>query len=115
QSWGVASKLNSVAKQTAKPLETLLNDDGTLNPLRGFGGRLDPCDPVWSVVSSPNVSTDTNILDGVAVVSATDVWAVGNYRNGPAQTLVEHWNGTSWSVVSSPNVGTGDNYLSRVG
>src|SRR5437764_621866 len=61
----------------------------------------DPCDPVWSVVSSPNVGTSSNVLNGVAVVSANDVWAVGYYSGG---TLIEHWDGTSWSVVPSPNV-----------
>ncbi len=64
----------------------------------------------WSVVSSPNVGTGANVLNGVAVASANDVWAVGSYSNssGALQTLVEHWNGTSWSVVSSPNMGAGD-------
>ncbi len=73
----------------------------------------DPCDPAWSVVSSPNVGTSSNYLNGVAVVLANDVWAVGYYYNGSgiSQTLVEHWNGTSWLVVSSPNVGTSSNYL----
>src|SRR5436190_722271 len=71
-----------------------------------------PCAPVWSVVSSPNVGINHNLLDGVAVVSANDVWAVGFYVNGSIeQTLVEHWDGGSWSVVSSPNVGTFANVL----
>src|SRR5205823_4073388 len=35
-----------------------------------------PCDPVWSVVSSPNVDI-VNVLYDVAVVTANDVWAVG--------------------------------------
>src|SRR5207249_1971044 len=43
----------------------------------------------------------------------------GYYDNGSggagvAQTLVEHWNGTSWSIISSPNVGTGNNFLEAV-
>jgi hypothetical protein len=45
-------------------------------------------------------------LNGTATVSATDVWAVGDRINnliGGAQTLIEHWNGSSWNVVSSPN------------
>ncbi len=70
----------------------------------------DPCAPVWSVVSSPNVGTNTNELNAVAAVSANDVWAVGLYNNGSAnQTLVEHWDGTAWSVISSPNLGTSQN------
>jgi hypothetical protein len=45
----------------------------------------------------------------VAVVSATNAWAVGNYSNGTvnqARTLIEHWNGTAWKQQSSPNPGS---------
>src|SRR6266702_2338901 len=69
----------------------------------------------WSVVPSPNGSSTSN-LSAVAAVSANDVWAVGssgNQRSG-AQTLIEHWNGTSWSVVKSPSPATGNNELSSV-
>jgi hypothetical protein len=68
----------------------------------------------WSIVASPNVGTSINALSSIAVVSANDIWAVGEYGNsfsGPTKTLIEHWNGSSWSIVSSPNVGTGDNVL----
>ncbi len=68
----------------------------------------------WSVVSSPNVGTQNNQLAGVTAVSATDIWAVGNFEpavNVAVQTLTEHWNGTAWSVVPSPNVGSGNNNL----
>ncbi len=70
----------------------------------------------WKVVASPNVGSFENHLNGVAVVSASNVWTVGNYLNGnnTSQTLIEHWNGTSWSVVASPNVGLGDNFLNAV-
>lgn len=66
----------------------------------------------WQVVPSPAIdvsnSNDGARLLSVAVVSASDVWAVG-FRpqpGGPAytkQTLIEHWNGSSWSIVPSPN------------
>jgi len=60
---------------------------------------------VWSKVSSPNAGTSTNFLNGVAAISSTDVWAVGEYSNGNGGlTLVEHWNGAHWKVVASPNV-----------
>ena len=59
----------------------------------------------WSVVSSPSPSsTLNNDLFGVAAVSTTDVWAVGDSDLG---TLIEQWNGSSWNVVSSPNPGSG--------
>ena len=71
----------------------------------------------WSIVSSPNQGAFDNFLNGVAAVSANDVWAVGLYvqqqRRQPNQTLIEHWNGSAWSVVSSPNPST-DNFLNGV-
>src|SRR2546422_89414 len=46
----------------------------------------------WSVVSSPNASTQNNLLRGVTVVSANDIWAVGSSQNnGLFQPLAEHW------------------------
>ena len=39
----------------------------------------------------------------MAVVSPTDVWAVGG--TATADQLIEHFNGTSWSVVASPDAG----------
>jgi hypothetical protein len=71
----------------------------------------------WSVVPSPNVGSGNNFLGGAAAISAKNVWAVGSYypqNQGPAQTLIEHWDGTSWSVVPSPNVGLSDNALRTV-
>src|SRR5438874_1801719 len=49
-------------------------------------------------------------LNSVAAVSASDVWAVGNFSksNNSSQTLIEHWNGTGWSVITSPNPGSVD-------
>ena len=75
-----------------------------------------PCNPLWSVISSPNVAAYSNQFYGVAAISASDVWAVGgdNDLGNPSQTLVEHWDGSNWSVVSSPNVGTDANSLNSV-
>lgn len=43
-------------------------------------------------------------LNGVAAISAGDVWAVGYRGDSPAtnRTLIMHWNGERWSVVTSP-------------
>jgi hypothetical protein len=59
----------------------------------------------WSVVPSPDASTGNNLLSGVAAVSSSDVWAVGDFQNASNvfQTLAEHWDGTAWSVVPSPS------------
>ena len=66
----------------------------------------------WQVVPSPTINVSNSTfgarLNAVAVVSSTDVWAVGfdPLPGGAAfvkQTLIEHWNGTKWSIVPSPN------------
>jgi len=54
-------------------------------------------------------------LRGIASVSATDIWAVGNFINinvGTDQTVIELWDGSSWSVVPSPNPSASQNILS---
>jgi hypothetical protein len=61
----------------------------------------------WRTASSPNVGSSDNYLFSVTDVSASNIWAVGNYHNSSAntyQTLIEQWNGRKWSVVSSPNI-----------
>jgi hypothetical protein len=77
----------------------------------------------WSNVPSPNISGiyTANWLNGAAVVSADNIWAIGYYdqasivcRTCVAQTLVEHWDGAIWSIIASPNVGTSDNILNSV-
>jgi hypothetical protein len=64
----------------------------------------------WSVISSPNPANQPDVeLNGVAAISASDIWAVGTSGNPsytPYQTLTEHWNGSSWNIISSPSPGT---------
>jgi hypothetical protein len=64
----------------------------------------------WSVVASPNPTGKTDVvLNGIAAVSANDVWAVGHSGDAssiPLQTLTEHWDGTRWSIIPSPSPGT---------
>jgi hypothetical protein len=56
----------------------------------------------WSVVASPNAPGD-NFLRGVAATSASDVWAVGDFKGGiRQQTLIEHWGGTSLENRGEP-------------
>jgi len=67
----------------------------------------------WTVVTSPSPPVARGqrryaILEAVAAISPSDVWAAGNSIIGvPAtasRTLIEHWNGRRWTIVSSPNV-----------
>jgi hypothetical protein len=62
---------------------------------------------VWARVASPRPSdATTSSLNGVAAVSAGDVWAVGTTQTESAgRTLVEHWDGQAWAVVPSPSPG----------
>jgi hypothetical protein len=57
----------------------------------------------WKKVDSPgNVAGASSELLGVAAVSASDAWAVGD--SGPVgQPLILHWNGRSWAKVASPS------------
>jgi hypothetical protein len=62
----------------------------------------------WSVVASPNLSSPDNNFEGVTCVNVgfcVATGAAGNFTNGPIETLIEMWNGTSWGLVSSPNTG----------
>jgi hypothetical protein len=60
----------------------------------------------WTIVPTPDFPDDSlSYLQGVAALSAGDVWAVGYYRrtaNAGSQTLVVHWDGKSWAIVSTP-------------
>src|SRR5205085_938825 len=51
-------------------------------------------------------------LSAVTVVSANDVWAVGE---AGSNTLTEHWDGSKWTIVPSPNGSGGfENVLTGV-
>ncbi len=62
----------------------------------------------WSIVASPNPG-DPSSLQGIAAISANDMWAVGSI--GVAKTITENWNGKSWSIVHSPNPAQNQNEL----
>jgi hypothetical protein len=64
----------------------------------------------WSIVASPNPNpTGPSTLNGIAAISANDIWAVGSI--GVNKTITEHWDGTSWSIVHSPNPAQNQNEL----
>jgi hypothetical protein len=71
----------------------------------------------WKHVPSPSpgARSKNNTLLGVAAVSRTDVWAVGNYVTGGSNlALIEHWGGIAWKQVPSPNPSSGSNILNGV-
>ena len=59
----------------------------------------------WSVVTSPNSSTQADALTGVSCTSSSVCSAVGDYASstGTSQTLTDKWNGGTWSTVASPD------------
>ncbi len=58
----------------------------------------------WSIVSSPNASSNLNTLAGVSCPTTTFCEAVGHYYNGSVdQVLIETWDGTKWAVTHSAN------------
>ena len=62
----------------------------------------------WSIVPSPNGGSSLATLTSVTAISATDMWAVGNYFNMATNRhalLTEHWNGRAWSIVAAPGSG----------
>ena len=59
----------------------------------------------WSIVAAPDPAPEVRLL-GVTAISATDIWAVGNYASqSDSGSLIEHWDGSSWSVVPNPAKG----------
>lgn len=72
----------------------------------------------WQRYPSPNRNADWNVLNSIAAVSSSNIWAVGYSYGSPrpplGRTLIVRWNGTVWRKVPSPNSGSGDNRLDAV-
>lgn len=71
----------------------------------------------WKQVPSQNPGgpANANLLQGVAIVSAANAWAVGAYSNGTSlRSLIEHWNGIKWRQVTSTNASATESDLDAV-
>ena len=68
----------------------------------------------WSIVPIPSpTSVYWADLNGVAAISANDVWAAGDYQinaSGYISAFAEHWNGTSWTIVTMTQPGFNFNF-----
>ena len=65
----------------------------------------------WKVQPSPNAgnSMDADELAGVAAISSTRAWVVGDVSTRSAfHALVERWNGKTWKVKRIPHRGSSD-------
>src|ERR1700677_4092604 len=94
---GVSSSLMAVSASTATDAWAVgfsilgRHDDGTL--MEHWNGT------AWSVNSSNVITGFVAELTGVADLSPTDAWAVGQGNS----TILEHWNGSAWSSVTVPD------------
>lgn len=77
--------------------------------LPGFGGTagalIEHWDGTqWSVLPNPASARQQATLAALTVISANDIWAVGqqNDDSGNHVPLALHWNGTSWQEVQVP-------------
>ncbi len=105
---GADAVLNSITALSANDIwavglrSSMANSSNTLTLIEHWDGS------AWSVVKSPSMGKSSTLF-GVAAVSPSDIWTVGNFvysNNGNRETLIEHWNGSTWSIVKSPNVGS---------
>jgi hypothetical protein len=78
-------------------------------------GAPEACDPMWSIVTTPNSGSGSNQLGALAVVSPTNIWAVGNSISGSTRKFLRmHWNGSSWTIVNGPNGQGPQNFMTGV-
>jgi hypothetical protein len=57
----------------------------------------------WARVPSPSPGNSGN-LGGVAAISDTSAWAVGQFSSGSSsKVLVLHWNGSNWTRQAAPS------------
>jgi hypothetical protein len=49
----------------------------------------------WTEVPG-GASPHPSALNGIAAVSANDIWAVGSWGQNGGQGLIEHWDGMNW-------------------
>lgn len=71
----------------------------------------------WTIFPNPSLpGTSSMYLNGVAAVSANDVWAVGYYYPdaGGSHLLIEHWDGTAWTISDAANPNSTDSVLNGV-
>ncbi len=71
------------------------------------------CDGAWHIATSESPAPHQDELLGVAAVSASLAWAVGERFgvNDVNRSLIERWDGTAWTRVPSANPGHIDDAL----
>lgn len=84
--------------------------DTTLTLVEVFNGSS------WSVMTSPNVGSLDNALNGVSCPVAQSCYAAGVFyqASGNRQTLVERLLNGAWQVMGTPNVPSDDDTLESI-
>jgi hypothetical protein len=95
---------SSAAALTAGVLVSLIGMVLTAPPPAVAAGRLTQATCTSRVPGQPPSPGQDANLEGVAVLSACDVWVVGWSARGP---LIEQWNGRGWKVLASPGPRSG--------
>jgi hypothetical protein len=95
---------------------------GTINPVKhaSYSGPLTVHwdGSTWTNVPDPLPLLPGTALVGVADISPTNAYAIGNH--GSAYGLVEHWDGTAWTTPAQPpfpepnGVSSGENQVSAI-
>jgi hypothetical protein len=90
----------------------------------GIQGPINAGDPLieqwdgtkWRPISRPDLGRWVSMLNGVAGVSAFDVWAVGSrpVTRQSSRALIEHSTGGKWEVVTGPFVEGESHWLTGV-
>ena len=93
----LVSDLSVLGVEPAKAVAQALKAQATPTP---------GCVRAWEVIPGANVNPYSNGLAAISIVSANDIWAVGDYMDSNTRVtyqLIIHWDGNQWSVVDSPN------------
>src|SRR4051794_36378694 len=65
----------------------------------------------WTVVLGPDARFQDEVLNAVADMSPSDVWAVGRVKQSGyagGTPLILHWDGSSWQTIPPPSGVTGE-------
>jgi hypothetical protein len=114
----LGNTLNAVAAFSASDAWAVgFQDENQLNGARTLTQHWDG--KAWTTVPSPNPGSTPrcqnqntgNVLNAVAEISPTNVWAVGFSFDcsSDLKPMVLHFNGANWSVVQTPPLRTNDN------
>lgn len=115
---GIQSQLGSVERVPGTRQAWAVGNEQVSATGRSIAYALHYANGSWKVVSIPNRSGYSQYLSDLTVISATNIWAVGQREPAVAGggEIFAHWNGSKWSVIVGPTDGnlTGSVYLSAI-